>query len=197
LRALAQYHGKNPLHMMAPRRVVETPGFAPTLLQHVEDALLATGEIRRQDGMLALKDHEPLALLSDPQRKTMAEIEDTYRRAGLAPPAPKDQPQEGARADLLQLLIDRGSLIALRNVALKQVLVFHVLAVNEAAKALRASFPEPAEFTTSEARTALGTSRRVIVPLLEHLDATGVSLRRGDMRRMAAANSVSPDAPPC
>ena len=38
-------------------------------------------------------------------------------------------------------------------------------------------------FTTSQARTALGTSRRVVLPLLAHLDRTGRTLRLPDDRR--------------
>ena len=40
-------------------------------------------------------------------------------------------------------------------------------------------------FTTSQARQALGTTRRVAVALLEHLDATGVTVRDGAVRRVA------------
>jgi selenocysteine-specific elongation factor len=45
----------------------------------------------------------------------------------------------------------------------------------------------PQPFTLSEARRALDTSRRVIVPLLEHLDSAGVTRRLADDRRTMAA----------
>ena len=38
-------------------------------------------------------------------------------------------------------------------------------------------------FTTSQARQALATSRRVALPLLEHLDRTGRTVRLPDDRR--------------
>jgi selenocysteine-specific elongation factor len=38
-------------------------------------------------------------------------------------------------------------------------------------------------FTLSEARRALGTTRRVAVPLLEHLDERGYTVRVDDLRR--------------
>ena len=44
--------------------------------------------------------------------------------------------------------------------------------------------------TTSALRTAVGTNRRVIVPLLEQLDRDGVTLRVGNERRLA---SPAPD----
>ena len=39
-------------------------------------------------------------------------------------------------------------------------------------------------FTLSEARRALGTTRRIAVPLLEHLDQTGVTRRDGNLRSL-------------
>ena len=44
-----------------------------------------------------------------------------------------------------------------------------------------AALPQP--FTASEARQALGTTRRVAIPLLEHLDARGATRRVDDSRR--------------
>ena len=42
----------------------------------------------------------------------------------------------------------------------------------------------PQPFTTSEARVRLGTSRRVVLPLLEHLDRSGHTRRLPDDRRL-------------
>ena len=51
------------------------------------------------------------------------------------------------------------------------------------------SLPQP--FTLSSARQALGTTRRVAVPLLEHLDRIGVTERvDGDLRRLRAPTGV-------
>jgi selenocysteine-specific elongation factor len=51
---------------------------------------------------------------------------------------------------------------------------------HQAAEAL-AGLPQP--FTLSEARQALGTTRRVAVPLLEYLDRRGLTTRLPDDRR--------------
>ncbi|MHB8489539.1 MAG: SelB domain-containing protein, partial [Candidatus Dormibacteria bacterium] len=49
----------------------------------------------------------------------------------------------------------------------------------------------PQPFTLSSARQALGTTRRVAVPLLEHLDRIGVTERvDGDLRRLRAPTGV-------
>jgi selenocysteine-specific elongation factor len=51
----------------------------------------------------------------------------------------------------------------------------------ERAVARLAELEQP--FTVSEARRALGTSRRVALPLLSHLDAVGRTVRLPDDRR--------------
>jgi selenocysteine-specific elongation factor len=53
--------------------------------------------------------------------------------------------------------------------------------VADVARRRLATLPEP--FTLSEARQAWGTSRRVAVPLMEWLDAQGVSARQPDNTR--------------
>jgi selenocysteine-specific elongation factor len=52
---------------------------------------------------------------------------------------------------------------------------------DDLAVSVLASLPQP--FTTSEARTALSTSRRVVLPLLAYLDKTGRTVRLPDDRR--------------
>jgi selenocysteine-specific elongation factor len=60
-----------------------------------------------------------------------------------------------------------------------------------AALAILAELPQP--FTTSAARQALGTSRRVVIPLLEHLDRARATERLpGDLRRVRAAGDPAP-----
>jgi selenocysteine-specific elongation factor len=55
-----------------------------------------------------------------------------------------------------------------------------------AAVELLRELPQP--FTTSQARQALGTSRRVVLPLLAHLDRTGRTRRGQDDRRSVAVS---------
>lgn len=52
-----------------------------------------------------------------------------------------------------------------------------VLEPKAPARAMRELARLPQPFTTSQARQALGTSRRVAIPLLEHLDGKGWTRR--------------------
>jgi selenocysteine-specific elongation factor len=58
-----------------------------------------------------------------------------------------------------------------------------VLAPGAQARAARVLAALPQPFTTAQARQALGTTRRVAIPLLEYLDRAGITQRLPDDRR--------------
>ena len=143
----------------------------------------------RTENTLALSSHDPLANLTASQRMALDEIDGNFRAAGLDATSQTD-----VEPELVTLLIDIGRVLRLRNIALNQTLLFHSEAVIAAATQLCTAFT--GGFTTSQARTALGTSRKIIVPLLEHFDTCGVTLREGDTRRMTGTIPVPPPALP-
>ena len=60
---------------------------------------------------------------------------------------------------------------------------FSPRAIEEAAGIVaRLLADSPGGVTVAQVRDALGTTRKYILPLLAHLDATGVTRRRGDLR---------------
>jgi selenocysteine-specific elongation factor len=96
-----------------------------------------------------------------------------------------DQPFAAPEAQqLTELGLDRRTLAALARTGdllrLDEQIVLLPGADTEAVRRLR-SLPQP--FTTSQARTALDTTRRVVLPLLNHLDRVGATLRLPDDRR--------------
>jgi len=158
---------------------------ASELLDHTERRLAADGEIRRKGAQVALAAHDPLTRLSSAALARLRALEAEVRLGGAAPPDARVLATPGSEdAALLELLIDLGLLVSLRNHALRQTVVFHVEALDEALARLRAAFPPPTEFATGAARGVLGTSRKFIVPLLEFLDARGDTVREGDVRRI-------------
>ena len=166
-------------------------GASRDLMAHVESRLAAAGEIRLEGALVARSGHDPLATLSPEGLARLRRIEGALRDGGLSPPDASVEDQ-----DLMQLLIETGRAVSLRNHALRQTLVFHIDALAAALTALGAAFPSPAEFTTGQARAALGTSRKFIVPALEFLDAKGATARHGDVRQVTGAENpfgVSPN----
>ncbi|WP_439140896.1 selenocysteine-specific translation elongation factor [Planktotalea sp.] len=191
LQAIAQYHDAHPLRSSAPRKVIDLRSFAQWLLNHVEDKLVADGILLKQANKVALVSHNPMKLISDAQRRVLDEIETAYQRAGINELALEAFPKNDETAELTQLLIETKRLTLLHNVALNQFLIFHVDAITDAADTLNAVFPETHTFTTSQARVALGTSRKIIVPLLEHFDAHGMTVRDKDTRYVVPMKTVS------
>ncbi len=190
--ALTNYHTEHPLDVMAPRSVLSGLKANPALVVHAEKLLLENGVIRAHGTRLALSGHDPVSRLTPEQRVRMAALEAMFLEAALAPPRQQDMAQDALDRDLMALLVDVGRLWALPNIALGQTIVFHRDALGTAAVLLRAAFPPPLSFSTSQARSALSTSRRIIVPVLEYFDTQGITLRSNDLRKMAPDFSFTP-----
>ncbi|MGB6580241.1 MAG: SelB C-terminal domain-containing protein, partial [Streptosporangiaceae bacterium] len=95
--------------------------------------------------------------------------------------APFKAPEAGR---LRELGLDpRAIAAAARAGLLLRVTEQIVLAPGAEAEAARILARLPQPFTTAEARQALGTTRRVAIPLLEYLDRGGITQRLPDDRR--------------
>ena len=190
---LASLHRNFPLRSGFPEARVRQPLVGPislVLVNHAERLLIEEGHVVRRREGIALTAHDPLAGLSHAQRSRLDAIEQSLLQGGLKPPDPDDLRAEadadtGTGHDLVELLVASGRAVSLMNHALRQLLVFHVDALGEAGRDLRAAFPFPAQFRTGEAREVLKTTRKYIVPVLEHLDTQGLTVRRGDLRHLA------------
>ena len=182
--ALQRFHADYPIKQGAAlsmlQRVTPLRGLEP----FAQAELHRRGEVVLRDGLVSLARHDPFAALAPQQLARLTEIEERMRAGGTSPPDVRqfDAPDD---ADLIALMVAQGRLVSLANIALKQQVVFHAATIGQAQRSLAASFPPPTAFTTSAARTALGTTRKFIVPLLEHLDALGMTLRDGDTRQIA------------
>ena len=162
------------------------------LIAHAEQVLAQEGLIRLEGAKVALASHDPLATLSADALVRLDEIETRLLAAGLMPPdvATVAGEDDEARA-LMALLVETGRAVALRNGALRQTLTFHHRALLDAAPKLRSHFPPPQSFTTGEARAALETTRKYIVPVLEYLDRLGLTRRDGDVRQVLTESNAA------
>ncbi|KIN65656.1 Translation elongation factor, selenocysteine-specific [Sulfitobacter noctilucae] len=182
LAGLKAHHDAHPLRSAAPASALNLPATAAELIAFVKADLNKRGVIRLADNAAALVDHDPLANLDANGHDRLIQIESAYQQAGLQPITPESIIQDQLDRDIFDLLTDLDRLVPLRNVALGQTLIFHTDALTEAAEILRQGFPTDDPFTTSQARTTLSTSRRIIVPVLEYFDAQGWTGRNGNTR---------------
>lgn len=190
-------------HALAPTRTAASladvrKGLAKdhghNIIAHAEQALALEGLIRLEGAKVALSSHDPLASLSADSLVRLGEIEARLLQAGLMPPdvATVSGSHEEAVA-LMTLLVETGRAVALRNGALRQTLTFHHQALLDAAPKLRSHFPSPQRFTTGQARAALATTRKYIVPVLEYLDRLGLTRRDGDERQVLSEDALPAD----
>ena len=92
------------------------------------------------------------------------------------PFTPPEPPDDLGRNEVREL-VRRGEVVEVGGVA------FAASAMDAAADVVRGLLGEhPDGVTVAQVRDALGTTRKFVVPLLEHLDATGRTRRREDLR---------------
>jgi selenocysteine-specific elongation factor len=134
---------------------------------------VAMGPLRVLEGRV-VRDHpsdDELPVLDE----TVRRIESLLVDNPFAAPTADQLARAGADRKLVARAARSGRLLRLSD-----AIVLLPDAVDRA-RGMLAGLRQP--FTTAEARVALDTSRRVAVPLLEHLDRLGITKRLADDRR--------------
>ncbi len=83
-------------------------------------------------------------------------------------------------SEVLGALIEQGTLVKVGNAA--DAVLFLRESYDEALVRLLAYLREHGKMTAAEARDVLGTTRKYILPLLEHMDERRITRRIGDER---------------
>ncbi len=180
--ALAAHHAAHPLKPLVRRTALADRKIAPALMAAIEARLAAAGQLVLTPLGVAMSSHDAFDNLSPDQQARLESLASALKASGLSPPGRANLIEQTDDIDLLAILIDQGRVIHLTNVSLKQDIVLHADTLAASAEALRLCFPGGTAFTTGEAREALLTSRKFIVPLLEHFDEAGITIRSGDLR---------------
>jgi selenocysteine-specific elongation factor len=185
METIANHHRTRPFRPQAPlpRTLPEFKRTPNDLLEYAVNALVEENiaEIRL-DG-IAMVTLDPNANLSDPQRAVYETALEHLRQSGLkADLSFTAGVTQDEQVDLLELMLWNQHAVRLYNHALKQTLVLHSDAIIQAETALRDAFPAEQSFKTGEAREALATNRKTIVPLLELFDTRGITVRDGNLR---------------
>ena len=188
LAVVERYHQDHPRNQGLPMASIPSllqADIDEAALQHAVDEVEARGELKNDASILSRADFDPLASLSAEERQLAAKAEEIFRSCGLMPPPPESVLRgERLRAGVLRLLTDTGVLVRLKTYDRSRYLMMHREVLRDVRQRLRDRFPYPAEFTVADVRDLLGTTRKYIVPLMEHLDASGVTIRTGNIRRL-------------
>jgi selenocysteine-specific elongation factor len=173
--------------IVAPARLVEDKTRVLDAVAHAGDLGLDVAQLdERQRALLSLlKDDVTVDAGRAWPAKTAAQTAAEQSLiahpwlAGLraAPWTPPDPASAGADRQIVRELVRRG-LVVERDGA-----YFAPEAMDEAARVIAKLLEgSPGGVTVATIRDALGTTRKHVLPLLAHLDATGVTRRRGDLR---------------
>lgn len=186
--ALDKHHRQWPMRRGAPLaacRAALPRTVGDGLFRFALRTLCEARRVEVRDGVAWLFGHDPMAALGPAERELAATIESGFRDGGVKPPDVDGYLADERRAALFHLLVEQKRLILLPGQLAGQRIAFHAEAVQAALAQLQAAYPAPQQFTVSDARALLGSTRKFTVPLLEHLDAAGRTRRRGDHRSVA------------
>lgn len=186
--ALAQFHREQPFKkgLDAAKLARELPsGPGAEVLQHAVHLLIEQKKLHNSHEVLSLAGHDPFATLGERERRAAVEIEHAFRAASLDPPPPTTfVGADRTRQNVYRLLLETGRLVRLRTVDRDAQLVMHADVVDAARATLARRFPSPKAFLVKDVRDLLHATRKTVVPLLEHFDAIGATVRSGDQRRL-------------
>jgi selenocysteine-specific elongation factor len=119
------------------------------------------------------------AQLPDPLRAAGETLRRALAAQPLEPRPRKELTPDAASQRALKFLIESGEVLEITS-----ELVLSSAAVAQATAQVKAFVTQHGPATVSDLRQALGSSRRVVVPLLEYFDRTFVTVRRGDKRAL-------------
>ena len=121
------------------------------------------------------------AALPEPLRPLLREMRAALTATPLTPPSRKQLTASTDQARVLEYLVASGEALLLGADVVVTEAAFAV-----ARERIVEHLSQHGEATASELRVALDTNRRVIIPLLEHLDREGITVRHGDRRRLSS-----------
>jgi selenocysteine-specific elongation factor len=119
------------------------------------------------------------AQLPEPLRAAGEALRRTLSAEPLEPPSRKELTPDASSQRALKFLVESAEVIEI-----SAELVMSAAAVAQATAQVKAFVAKHGPATVSELRQSLGSSRRVVVPLLEYLDRTFVTVRQGDKRAL-------------
>ncbi|MFT4640137.1 MAG: selenocysteine-specific elongation factor [Verrucomicrobiales bacterium] len=159
------------------RKTIEDRLPSATLFDVLVDAL-CSGNFQRLGKAVRHQDHKPTLPpeLRDAGDRLLKEL----NRVPLEPPNPKELAPSSDDQKALRFLIEMGEIIDLGD---KCALLAEAFEQAKASVITYLTANEKA--TVSDLRQAIGTTRRVLMPILDRLDKQGVTVRSADFRMLS------------
>ena len=182
---LANYHAANPLKAGMPKEELKSkfPQLSdPKVFNLILNQMLKSNQIAQEENTVRLSDHR-VSLGAD-QTDIRKKIQAIYKKGGLQPPYFRDVPNllevdPNHTRDVMLLLVEEGQIVKA-----KDDLYFHVDAITELKNRLVDFLKAHGDITTPQFKEMTGASRKYVIPLIEYFDASKVTLRVGDSRKL-------------
>jgi len=182
---LSAYHTKHPLKAGMPKGELKSkfpPIMSSKLFNQLIHRMVQAEAIYQTESAIRLPDHE--VRLAEDESDLRQKILDALQREGLQPPLFKDLVSQlnirpETAKNIMMLLVNEGKLIKA-----KDDLFFHADAIKELQARLVAYLKSNGDISTPEFKEMTGASRKYTIPLLEYFDATNITIRVGDNRKL-------------
>ncbi len=177
LRTVESYHASYPLRRGIPREELKSRlKLSPRTFSASINTLIGQGLLMDRSAFLASPGHE-ISFDAGQQAKVQS-LRRSFEQNPFNPPGLKEcQAQVGV--EVMNALTEMGEFIPVAT-----DIVLRKQDYEEAVGRIRELLQQKERITLAEVRDLLGTSRKYAQALLEHLDATGMTLRDGDYRRL-------------
>jgi len=185
IQILEAYHKAHPLKAGMTKEAVKAKlpqSLGPRAFNLLVQKLTKSGEVVQEKELIRLSGHR-IALEED-QKDVRQKIEQAYLESSLAPPYVRELVASvGGNSkgveDVLSHMREEGVVVKV-----KEGLYFHRDVIEELKNRLVSFLKAHSEITTPQLKEVTGVTRKYMIPLIEYFDATKVTLRVGDVRRL-------------
>ncbi|NOR89586.1 MAG: selenocysteine-specific translation elongation factor [Anaerolineales bacterium] len=174
---LTEYHHANPLQIGMPIEELRSKmGMETKLATFLLEHAVRDGTVVIVPGYVSLKDHR--VQLEENEKKVVDQLLLKFDSNPYAPPSLKETKQE-IGDELVRFLLESGALVQV-----SEDVVFKADTYDEMVDKVKEDLKENETLTVADVRDEFQTSRKYALALMEHLDAVGVTVREGDLRRL-------------
>jgi len=175
------YHLTYPLRRGIPReelksRMKELVKTSPRLFNASMEKLIRDGELNEAGPLVLLPGYT--IRFNPQQQQRIDHLMKRFSESPYSPPTIKECQAEVGE-EVLNALVELSELMVVAP-----EVVFRKEDYDRMVENVRGLIQEQGELTIAQARDHFNTSRRYVLPFLEHLDAIGVTVRDGDMRKL-------------
>lgn len=177
LQLVEAHHKQYPLRRGIPREELKSKlKLAPKVFNAVLSLLVARHSLLDQRGAVSKLGHE--IRFNEQQQVKVQTLMRKFEANPYATPSLKDCQAE-AGEEVVNALIESGELVSVST-----DVIFRKKDYDEMLEQIRAALHQHGQITLAEVRDLLGTTRKYVQALLEHLDGIGVTVRDGDTRKL-------------